>query len=87
MQTLVDIEENQLHKLLFYTHTDSSAEAVAKIIQDYLSQQDLLNQQAVSHKKSLLQTIQNRFSSIPATTSLADELIAERRPDALQELK
>jgi uncharacterized protein YeeX (DUF496 family) len=91
MQTLIDIEENQLNKLLLYTHTNNGAEAITKIIQDYLSQQERLNQHLVNEaemqKKRLLQSIQNRFSSIPTETSLADELIAERRIDALQELE
>jgi hypothetical protein len=91
MQTLIDIEENQLHKLLLYTHTNNGTEAITKIIQDYLSQQERLNQHLVNNadiqKKRLLQSIQNRFSSIPTETNLADELIADRRIDALQELE
>ena len=41
----------------------------------------------VMQKKQLLQTIQHRFSSIPKEISLADELIAERRVEALKELE
>ena len=93
MQTLIDIEENQLNKLLFYTHAKNGTEAITKIIQDYLLQKDKLNNQVendhlvVMQKKQLLQTIQHRFSSIPKEISLADELIAERRVEALKELE
>ncbi len=93
MQTLIDIEENQLNKLLFYTHAKNGTEAITKIIQDYLSQKDKLNNQlennhlVVMQKKQFLQNIQNRFSSIPKEISLADELIAERRFEALKELE
>ena len=86
MHTLIDIEEQQLNKLLFYTHAKNGAEAITQIIQDYLLQKDQLNNQlAVMQKKQLLQNIQSRFSSIPTDISLADELIAERRFDAWQE--
>jgi len=93
MQILIDIEENQLNKLLFYTHTKNGTEAITKVIQDYLLQKDKLNNQiennhlVAKQKKQLLQTIQNRFSSIPKEISLADELIAERRLEALKELE
>jgi hypothetical protein len=93
MQTLIDIEENQLNKLLFYTHAKNGTEAITKIIQDYLLQKDKLNNQVennhlvVTQKKQLLQNIQNRFSSIPKEISLVDELIAERRFEALKELE
>ena len=93
MQTLIDIEETQLNKLLLYTHAKNGTEAITKIIQDYLLQKDKLNNQlednhlVVMQKKQLLQTIQNRFSSIPKEISLADELIAERRLEALKELE
>lgn len=82
MQTVVDIEENQLNQLLFYTHTETGAEAITTIIQDYLQQK-----QQTAQKKQLLQNIQKRFASIPKGISLADELIAERRIDALKDLK
>jgi uncharacterized protein YeeX (DUF496 family) len=91
MQTLIDIEENQLHKLLLYTHTNNGTEAITKIIQDYLAQQERANQHLINNadmqKKRLLQNIQQRFSSIPTDINLADELITERRIDALQELE
>jgi GTP-binding protein EngB required for normal cell division len=88
MQTLIDIEEQQLNKLLFYTHAKNGTEAITQIIQDYLSQKDKLNNQfVVMQKKQLLQTIQHRFSSIPKEISLVDELIAERRLEALKELE
>jgi hypothetical protein len=88
MQTLIDIEEQQLNKLLFYTHAKNGTEAITQVIQDYLSQKDKLNNQlVVMQKKQLLQTIQHRFSSIPKETSLVDELIAERRLEALKELE
>ena len=38
-------------------------------------------------KQQLLQIIQNRFSSIPKEISLVDELIAERRLEALKEME
>lgn len=85
MQTLIDIEEQQLNKLLFYTHAKNGTEAITKIIQDYLLQKDKLNNQVennhfdVRQKKQLLKNIQNRFSSMPKEISLVDELIAERR--------
>jgi hypothetical protein len=86
MQTLIDIEEQQLNKLLFYTHAKNGAEAIAQIIQDYLLQKDKLNNRlAVMQKKQLVQNIQSRFSSIPTDISLADELIAERRFEAGKE--
>jgi hypothetical protein len=88
MQILIDIEEQQLNKLLFYTHAKNGTEAITQIIQDYLSQKDKLNNQlVVMQKKQLLQTIQHRFSSIPKEISLVDELIAERRLEALKELE
>lgn len=88
MQTLIDIEEQQLNKLLFYTHAKNGTEAITQIIQDYLLQKDKLNNQlAVMQKKQLLQNIQSRFSSIPTEISLADELIAERRFEACKELE
>jgi len=93
MQTLIDIEENQLNKLLFYTHAKNGTEAITKIIQDYLLQKDELNNQVENNhlvdmqKKQLLQNIQNRFSSISKEISLVDELIAERRIEALKELE
>ena len=34
MQTLIDIEEQQLNKLLFYTHAKNGTEAITQIIQD-----------------------------------------------------
>ena len=37
MQTLIDIEEEQLNKLLFYTHTKNGKEAINKIIQHRFS--------------------------------------------------
>lgn len=78
MQTVVDIEENQLNQLLFYTHTKTGAEAITTVIKDYLQQK-----QQSEQKKQLLHTIQKRFASIPKDISLADELMAERRLDAL----
>ena len=93
MQTLIDIEEQQLNKLLFYTHAKNGTEAITKIIQDYLSQKDKLNNQLENNhlvamqKKESLQNIQNRFSSIPKEISLADELIAERHFQTLKELE
>lgn len=93
MQTLIDIEEQELNKLLFYTHAKYGTEAITKIIQDYLLQKDKLNNQrednhlVAMQKHQLLQTIQNRFSRIPKEISLADELIVERRLEALKELE
>ena len=93
MQTLIDIEENQLNKLLFYTHTKDGTEAITKIIQDYLLQKDKINNQLENNhlvnvqKKQFLQNIQNHFFSIPKEISLVDELIAERRVEALKELE
>ena len=46
MQTLIDIEEQQLNKLLFYTHAKNGTEAITNIIQDYLLQKDKLSNQA-----------------------------------------
>jgi hypothetical protein len=75
MQTLIDIEEQQLNKLLFYTHAKNGTEAITNIIQDYLLQKDKLSNQAennhlvVMQKQQLLQIIQNRFSSIPKEIS------------------
>ena len=40
MQIVIDIKENQLNKLLFYTHAKTEAEAITKIIQDYLFEYD-----------------------------------------------
>jgi hypothetical protein len=93
MQTLIDIEEQQLNKLLFYTHAKNGTEAITNIIQDYLLQKDKLSNQAendhlvVMQKQQLLKNIQNRFSSIPKEISLVDELIAGRRLEALKELE
>ena len=33
MQTFIDIEDQQLNKLLFYTHAKNGTEAITKIIQ------------------------------------------------------
>ena len=93
MQTLIDIEESQLNKLLFYTRAKSGKEAVTKVIQDYLLQKDQLtnpvenNPPMIMQKQQLLQAIQTRFACIPKEISLADELIAERRVEAAKELK
>jgi hypothetical protein len=93
MQTFIDIEEQQLNKLLFYTHAKNGTEAINKIIQDYLLQKDKLNNQVENNnlvftqKQQLLKNIQKRFSSIPKEISLVDELIAERRLEALKELE
>ncbi len=90
MKTLIDIEENELNKLLIYTHAKTATEAVTKIIQDYLFQKDNFHHQAkpnVLQKKQLLKNIQNRFAAIPEQTSLADELIAERRLEVLKEIE
>ena len=45
MQTTITIDDQQLNKLLFYTHAKNGTEAITQIIQDYLLQKDKLNNQ------------------------------------------
>ncbi|WP_019864580.1 hypothetical protein [Methylovulum miyakonense] len=91
MQTMIDIEEHQLNKLLFYTHAKTSNEAILLIVNDYLSKKEHLNNlleqndPVLMQKKQLLRNIQDRFTEIPKEIKLADELIAERRIEASQE--
>jgi hypothetical protein len=93
MQTFIDIEDQQLNKLLFYTHAKNGTEAITKIIHDYLLQKDEVNTQlknnheVVMQQKDCLKNIQNRFSGIPKEISLVDELIAERRMEALKDFE
>ena len=93
MQTVIDIEENQLNKLLLYTNTKTSTEAMMLIINDYLSKKEHShhsseqNDFVLMQKQQLLKNIQNRFANIPKEINWADELIAERRLEAMQELK
>ncbi len=93
MQTLIEIEESQLSKLLFYTHAQNGTEAIAAVIQDYLSQKESANNQGEqthsvdAQKKQLLKKIQNRFAVIPTEISLADELIEERHLEGLKEIQ
>jgi hypothetical protein len=55
MQTLIDIEESQLNKLLFYTRAKNGTEAITKIIQDYLLQKDKLNDQIENNHLAIMQ--------------------------------
>jgi len=91
MQTLINIEENQLNKLLFYTQAKNEVEAVSKVIQDYLLKKENSSEASgysvMIKKEQLLQDIQNRFSCIPEKVSLVDELITERHLESLEEMK
>lgn len=81
----VEIEENQIDKLLFYTNAKNATDAIHQIIQEYLLEKD--HHLIIMQKKRLLKNIQSRFSNVPPEISLADELIAERHLESLQELK
>lgn len=59
MQTFIDIEDQQLNKLLLYTQAKNGTEAITKIIHDYLLQKDELNTQLKNNHLVVMQQKQS----------------------------